>query len=253
MKTENKINVVNPFYERVGEQYFARVEREKSANKRDGQEDLSNHNKIQKELNGEEEWQYIYVPSIQVYVASEVSFINKSFDWYELHKEAEKRNSGILTPYEFLEFVKYLKNEYRSKDEADKILEDIFKIDKPYRGEYLDAKFSLKEDGMYMLNNFYFQNGKTSATYDSIKLDSEILKSDFKIDLESLLNTSSMGLPTNKTQNGVIEYSPPEDNRVAGFITGSSGPCLNCRVSQTTENLSYGVRLVKPEGYFPPF
>src|SRR3989344_5382349 len=72
---------------------------------------------------------FIYVPSINLYVAKEKILFNH--DWYKTHEELEKLNLRMYTPAEAKAFLDYLlKNEQTgtsdaSKQDIEKILDEI--------------------------------------------------------------------------------------------------------------------------------
>jgi len=61
------------------------------------------------------------------------------------------------TIYHFTEYLKYLKNDYQDRDEAEIILDDILKTG-DYRGEWLDAKFEKRKNGLYLLSDHRIEN-----------------------------------------------------------------------------------------------
>ena len=54
---------------------------------------------------------FIYVPSIDIYVAKERSFVGEDFkyDWERCHKELNAQGRFMPTPHQFAEFLKFLK------------------------------------------------------------------------------------------------------------------------------------------------
>jgi hypothetical protein len=52
---------------------------------------------------------YIYVPSINLYIAKERTLQGKN--WFDAHKELQSQNQRMLIIPEFIEFLKYVKLE----------------------------------------------------------------------------------------------------------------------------------------------
>ena len=50
---------------------------------------------------------FIYVPSINLYVRKQRTLQGKN--WFDAHKELQGRGSRMLTPIQFVEFLKYAK------------------------------------------------------------------------------------------------------------------------------------------------
>jgi len=168
---------------------------------------------------------YIYVPSIKLYVAKERSFNGK--DWYKCQEALKQENARMLTIPEFVEFLKY------SKVKAPEVYEDITAVREPYRAEWLDGFFEKRKDGLYVL---------TQNKSQSEKLD-ECLMEDCQADI--LGSANKQGLPTRKL-NG-FSYWYPRNERVAGFDAGSYWALLYCGGVPTYEDSSLGVRVARCE------
>ena len=117
------------------------IERVLSKQKDEPQEKPKQRNISAPDLKG-----FIHIPSIRLYVSKERILQNKN--WYQAHEELQKQDSRMLTPSEFIEFLKY------TRDNHLEVYEDIIAMRKPLRGEWLDVRF---EDG----NNHQFDcNGR---------------------------------------------------------------------------------------------
>jgi len=166
---------------------------------------------------------YIYVPSIKLYVAKERSFNGK--DWYKCHEALKQEDARMLTIPEFVEFLKY------SKVKAPEVYEDITAVREPYRAEWLDGFFEKRKDGLYVL---------TQNKSQSEKLD-DCLMEDCQADI--LGSANKQGLPTRKL-NGFY-YWYPRENSVARFIAYSGRAYLDCYVYPTYGYSSLGVRVAR--------
>ena len=107
-----------------------------------------NHNAPRKE-------DFIYVPSINLYVAKEKTM--HGLNWIDTHKElAKEKGKRMPTPYEFTEFIKYLlKNPNGTKDasnnEIQLITKEILEKRDHWRAEHLDVYFEKRNNEMYIL------------------------------------------------------------------------------------------------------
>jgi len=174
-----------------------------------------------KELEG-----FIYVPSINLYMAKERTLKGES--WNETHKLLQKENKFMPTIYHFTEYLKYLKTDYQDRDEAEIILDDILKTG-DYRGEWLDARFEKRKNGLYLLSDHRIENKKLIAKSEH-PLESCLMKDKNPgIDLEDYLETAnSQGLPSKNTKDGKLYFYYPRDGRVARFDVNSVRADLLC-------------------------
>jgi len=195
---------------------------------------------------------YIYIPSIDLYVAKERTLNGKN--WYETHEELHKQGLQMLTIPEFIKFIKYLKRgirhpRYQNRKDSERILDEILTVRNPLRGEWLDANFQIINEKLYINYNHRTINGELKP------LNSEPLKNclmqnkfyDTKgIDLDHWLkHPTKQGLPQRKTQNGEMGYWYPKENCVAGFIADSGVAGLSCRWGPSSQHSSLGVHAAK--------
>ncbi|MFZ5955778.1 MAG: hypothetical protein ACOYT4_05110 [Nanoarchaeota archaeon] len=185
---------------------------------------------------------FIYIPSINLYVAKERSLNGKN--WNEAHEELQKQGNRMLIIPEFWKFIDYLKNEYPDRAEAQKILEDIFKVGN-WRAEWLDAHFEKKGKDLYV--NYYheFKNGKLIPKC-SEKLESCLME-DCYADLNSINN---QGLLTQKSSQNYIlgqnsYFYHPRNNKVARFDADSDWADLGCYGDRSVSDAVLGVRAVR--------
>jgi hypothetical protein len=197
------------------------------------------------DLNG-----FIYVPAINLYIAKQRSCLK--LNWYKTHEELDRQHQFMPTIPHFIEFIKYLKNGYTDRREAEQILDDILTVRDPWRGEWLDADFKVVNNNL----NFNTVNDKLNIIYNhrfkggSLNGHSEPLEQCLMvdktpgIDLDSWLNNhTKQGLPKEKTKKGSLYYWHPrrDNNSVAVFDAGSGGSCLGCSGGPSSSNAALGV------------
>ena len=187
---------------------------------------------------------FIYVPSINLYVAKEK--IMHGLDWHNTHKElAKEKDRRMPLIYEETEFIKYLLanpngTKDASKDEIQTITNEILEKRNPWRAEHLDAYFEQRDDGMYLLTkNKSIEN----------KLDAPIME-----DCYVELSFNNQGMPIKKSSNqdynqgkNIFHYYPRAE-RVAGLGVNSGGACLICSWYSANSDSSLGVRPVSQRG-----
>jgi hypothetical protein len=183
---------------------------------------------------------FIYVPSINLYVAKERSLHNSN--WDQCHEQLQSQNLRMPTIPEFWSFVNYLKTNYQNKVEAQTILDDIFKIGS-WRAEWLDAQFEKKKKEFYINFGHEFKNGKLTPKYTE-KLE-DCLMEDCYAELNSI---NKQGLLTRKSQSqSYIEGSNayfwyPRDKAVSRFNAYSDWADLSCSRDRSVTDSKLGVR-----------
>ena len=201
-------------------------------------------NTSQGNLNG-----FIYVPSINLYVAKERTLQGKN--WNDCQTRLHANGERMPTIPEFTEFLKYLRaNSSGVKDasqsEVTTILDDILTVRSPYRAEWLDADFKVYKNGLNV-NYYVFENG--SIAQKTEQLEDCLMKDKTPgIDLDSWLNnTTKQGLPKANVADGTIWYWFPrsDNNSVAGFIGNAVRAVLICDWYPTDTNPSLGVRAIR--------
>ena len=207
--------------------------KEPEASKLTQQQAPLNHNAPKKE-------DFIYVPSINLYVAKEK--IMHGLDWSDTHKElAKEKGRKMPTPYEFTEFIRYLLanpngTNDASKDEIQLIANEFLEKRDPWRAEHLDAYFEKRKDGMYILTK-----NKSIAN----KLDAPITNDCY---VELSFNNQGMPIKKSSNQNYVqgenIYHYCLRAGSVAWFYADSGGADLYCGGIPTNSDSSLGVRPV---------
>ena len=189
---------------------------------------------------------YIYVPSIDLYVAKERTLYEKN--WYEAHKDLHKQGLQMLTIPEFIEFIKYLKSGYQKRGEAEQIWDEILTVRDPWRSEWLDADFKVINEKLHINYNHRTINGELKPGNSEPLEDCLMENKAPGIDLEDWLNNpTKQGLPRKDTPDGKLFYwCLMKDNRsVVRFIAYSNEASLNCSRDPEHSNFFIGVRAAK--------
>lgn len=155
---------------------------------------------------------FIYIPSTKLWTAKQRTLQEKN--WFETQEELKKQGLRMQTPLEFVEFLKYTRENYSD------IYDNITAVRGSCIAEWIDAYFEKRGNSMYILT----QN-KTKAE----KLDKDTLMEDKQIDLKSWLsNPTKQGLPKTNTKKGNLYYWYPRADSVVGFDAGFVGFGLCC-------------------------
>ncbi len=130
------------------------------------------------------------------------------------------------------------------------IYEEITKVRNPWRGEWLDASFSMQGKRLRKKWHITYNKINPDGTIQRITepLDDDALMENKipGIDLEQLLaNASSQGLPKTNIPAGNLYYWGPVDSSVAGFGANSVRANLGCSGGATYSDAELGVRRAK--------
>ena len=229
--TNEKLNVVNPFYERVGKEYLARIEQEKL--KPISEE---NQQKNVTPIAPSNQDDYIFVPALGFYVAKERSYFEKDFN--ECQKLLCDENAKMLNLDEARKFLNYAKEYYT------KVYNEILEVKSPRRAEWIDANFKLYLDDLYIHYHIFDSSGKIKKIEE--KLDKNTLMRDKNISLDDWLNTAhtKQGLPQSNISSGDSYFRSPmqDNNSVACIFTNSDKLILYCSRNPSNQDLILGVR-----------
>ncbi len=187
---------------------------------------------------------YIYVPTINLYVAKETTL--HGLDWNKTQEKLHEQNLKMPTPYEFVEFLKYLKKDYQkiNKDEADKILDEILTVRDPWRGEWLDAKFTKQKKWLIAYNKF--DAGNILPVIEPLDKNTLLESKTPGINLEEYINNHTVqGLPLKNIPKGDLYYWSPSEDYVARFFAFSGRAGLYCDRNPSGSYSSLGVRVAK--------
>ena len=177
-----------------------------------------------------------------------------NINWEQALKLNLTLNSFALSPRQFLDFIALLKSGkafYADGTPADKklmdnILDEILTVRSPYRGEWLDADFKVKNNKLYINYAHKLINGNLNPQRS--ELLEEYLAADKQIDLDNLLiNSTKHGLPKKNVKEGSLNYWAPDNdnNSVAGFDACSGRFGLVCGRYPQGSSEGLGVRRAK--------
>ena len=177
---------------------------------------------------------FIYVPSIGLYVARERSHDGKN--WHEAHEALAKEDSRMLTIPEFVKFLNYLRE--NPSHENTQFYDNITQIRNHWRSEWLDAYFEKRKSDLYVLTG-----NKTNAK----KLEKALMIDKLPgISLDDWLSSPTpQGLPKTDVAKGDLHYWYPRDGCVARFYAFSERANLNCDGSPSGRGSTLGVIAAK--------
>lgn len=182
---------------------------------------------------------FIYVPSIELYVAKERTLFKKNQD--ECQEILHSNNQKMLTIPEFKEFLKYTKENYPN------IYDNITKERIPWRSERLDADFKVQGKNL-VVNYHIFKNGKIVRKSEVLDKNT-LMENRTGISLENWINSdqTKQGLPFKNIKEGDLSYWHPRsnDNSATSFGTGFDGAGLFCNDYFSERYSRLGVRAVK--------
>tara|TARA_Y100000034_G_C6792413_1_gene354886 strand:- start:82 stop:747 length:666 start_codon:yes stop_codon:yes gene_type:complete len=185
---------------------------------------------------------FVYVPSTGLYISKERILQGKN--WFEVHEELQKQGSRMSTISEFGDFLKYTKSDFPD------VYNDVMEVISPWRAEWLDADFKVKEGVLYINSNHVLDLDGNLIPENSEPLDGNTLMEDKRISFDSWLNNpTSQGLPREDVDEEVLYYWNPrnDNNSVAGFDVISSGVYLGCGWDPSHCGSVLGVRAVRHE------
>jgi len=192
---------------------------------------------------GKDTEDFIYVPSINLYVAKERTHLNEN--WFECHKLLQANGERMLILPEFIEFLKYTKTNFPN------IYKEITEVREPWRIEWIDADFKVKGKNLFINYNHILDSNGNLVPQNSEVLDKNTLMKDknLGISLENYLVSGhkNQGLPTKSCAGGNLYYWHPrrDNNSVARFDADSDRASLSCNWSPSNQYSSLGVRAAK--------
>ena len=188
----------------------------------------------------EDKQDFIYVPSINLYVARQRTLQGKN--WFEAHRELQSQGKRMITLPEFVEVLKY------TRENLQEVYDDITEVRSPWRAEWIDADFKVKDGKLYVNSNHVLDSNGNLIPQNSEVLSRTTLMEDKRISLEDWLqNPTKQGFPTKKTSSGDLFYYNPrdDDNSVAEFYARGGWPYFDCDRSPSGRYSSLGVRAVR--------
>ena len=185
---------------------------------------------------------YIFVPSLGMDIAKKRTL--QGIDFYEQTKSAHAQSQRICTINEFREFVNYLRNGYSDRQEAQQILDEIYKVEGNWRAENLDARFEKVKKDLFVNYHKFDDNGDITPVRERVApCLMENKTPGISLD-DWLANATPQGLPLENVNSGDLYYWAPVNEAVAWFYADSVRAYLNCSRSPTNVDSSLGVRLV---------
>jgi hypothetical protein len=203
--------------------------------------------KMEKSIEQFNEDDFVYVPSIGLYVSKEKTLCRKN--WFNCHKELQSHGNRMPIIPEFREFLNYLLSSGKQKHSD--IYKNIIENKLYSELEWLDADFKVKNNQLYINYNHILDSDGNLVPQNSEILDKNTLMEDKipGISLKDWINSShtEQGLPTKKVKKGSLYYwHPSDDNSVAGFSVGSGGTDFYCFKNPSSINPYHlGVRIVR--------
>ncbi|MAG78980.1 hypothetical protein CMI40_01240 [Candidatus Pacearchaeota archaeon] len=193
---------------------------------------------------------FVYVSSLKLHVAKQTSLHNKN--WYNSHKELQKQGNRMLTIPEFIKFLNHLKSS--NNLEYQEIYKNIIGVRSPWRAEWLDADFKMKNNQLYINYNYIsYSKGKLVSQNSEVLSEATLMQDETSgISLEGWLSDkghTKQGLPTKETEKGNLYYRHPrsDNNSVARFGSSSNRTGLGCGRYPSSRVSSLGVRAVRHE------
>jgi len=142
----------------------------------------------------------------------------KAQNWQEAHIMADEFDSFVLTPRQFIDYLKLLKsgeayNQSKKKINPKYLLNEFEKIINTDKLIWLDAEFKLING----IKHIFYNHKPTSQgpIYDNSDIldTSDYLKGYWSLSVDDILSTkNSYGLPDHKSDpgnNSIIKYHPP--------------------------------------------
>jgi hypothetical protein len=172
---------------------------------------------------------YFYVPSINLHVAKQRSFLGKK--WHECHELLRANGKRMLTLPEFVEVLKY------TQKELPEVYNKITEVRSPRRAEWIDVYFELREDELYVLTG-----NKSHAE----KIEPCLMQNKY-ISLDDWIQHShtEQGFPSKNVQSGKLYNWTMVNGTVARFFVHGGIPCFNCNGLPSEGDSDLGVRAVK--------
>jgi len=182
---------------------------------------------------------FIYVPSINLYVAKERTLLKHN--WYDTHKKLHKQNLRMPTIPEFIEFLKYLRADLTG--EHKQIYEEITEVGEPWRTEWLDADFKVINRVLHINYSHWTDSNGQLKPRNSEPLK-DCLMSDKLISLDYWLDhATSQGLPPLNCISGDLHYyeTMNDNESVARFGSDSPGTIFDCSRDPSGSGFTLGV------------
>ena len=192
---------------------------------------------------------FIYVPSVNLYFAKELSHLGKN--WHEAHNLLQQEECKMPTIPEFIAFLKHLRTA-PANQEYQRIYNNITEVRDPWRSEWLDADFKVINKILHINYNHVLKNGALTPQ-NSEKLEDCLMENKTPgISLDEWLSNPTLhGLPKKDISDGDLYYYTPrkDNNSVTRLDAGSGRVDLDCDRDATYLSASLGVRRAKILGH----
>jgi len=181
-------------------------------------------------------------------------------NWHDMHRLLQSGNQFMPTLLESNQFDKLVYNGINEKhskvhyadetlvplDELKKIFNGRYEVRSSWRGEYLDARFEQREDGLYILSNNIIQlDGSLKPQNEEILEDTLMENRIPGINLEEWIrNPNKHGLPKPDISSGSLYYWCPTDERVAGLCADTDGANLDCYRNPSNSYVGFEARKI---------
>ena len=185
-----------------------------------------------------------YIPTAGIYFAKRRTHLGKN--WNKTHQllsqqkivipNVGERTLRMPTIEEFRRALAYFKNSQNS--ELLQLYNEITEVRNSWRGNWLDAYFEKKKDGLYLL---------TSNKIKSEKLETCLMENKTPgISLEQWIdrkNVTRQGIPSEniKIDDNGLWYSHPVDGRIARFYVGYLNSDIKCDRGPSPGSSNLGV------------
>ncbi len=184
-------------------------------------------------------------------------------NWKDAHLALSQEESQMLSIRQFVDFLNLLRSgkvhdgtgRNLNKTKINAVLDEILTVRNPWRSEWLDADFKVKDKKLGIVGGKVYMNYEHCVSNGNIipKHSEEIrgyLASNKTpgIDLDEWLkNATSHGLPPANIKDGSLYYWQPgkDNNSVAGFVADSGGAYLDCDWGPSYAVASLGVRAAR--------
>jgi len=205
--------------------------------------DLETKTEVKTPVISIKESEYIHVPSLNMDFSRQKVLLGKN--WFETHEGLQKNGARMLTPAEFIEFLKYIKATDKN------LYNEITEVRNPLRAEWLDADFKTRGSDLYINTNHVLNENGILVPKNSELLDKNTLMKDkipgISLDDYIMNNHTSQGFPRKDVKSGDLYYFNPrsDNNSVARFSANSDWAYLDCDRYPSNWGSDLGVRAAK--------
>jgi len=176
--------------------------------------------------------QYVILPAnrerpLEIYIAMQRELFN--YSWMEAQRTLQNRGACMLSPHDFLDFMKHLLSEQEvlngerrvlSGGGVRTILEGIINPQQ-LEQEWLDAHFIERQGELYIATDHRRASTERGLEPSHVEKLQEHLQEEKNIDINYLIRfPTSQGLPKQDTPSGKTRYRKPKIDQVMRFGLG---------------------------------